>query len=139
RGNKIKEINASNDQLLWSYDYFGRIQSHTDMSSGAYTYSYDKAGHLIQQSLTRSVVIFGFPFPLVLFSGTTTYEYYENGLVKRISDGGVGGETYMEYDAAGNRTRERHTKNGRIYRDERSSYDELERLKTVKDDRIQLL
>jgi len=57
--------------------------------------------------------------------------------VKRITDGGVGGETFYEYDAAGNKTRERYVKGGVVYRDDRTTYDELGRVKSIRDNRLQ--
>src|SRR5581483_2773700 len=101
RGFRVRELTANNDQPVWSYDYFGRLLTHTDMGNGFFSYTYDRAGHMAQQSQTRGGATYAI---------TTTY--YENGLVKDIADAAVAGDTFYEYDAAGNRTRERYIKAG---------------------------
>src|SRR5262249_28420663 len=116
RGDKIKEVNANDDQPTWSYDYFGNLLSRTDLGGAVYAYAYDKAGHVLQQTLTRGGS-----------TGVTTYAYYGNGEVKDIYDSGVAGDTYYEYDAAGNVVRERYTKSNVIYEDEHISVDALNR------------
>jgi YD repeat-containing protein len=126
RGDKVVEENADTDQQSWSYDHFGRLLAHTDLGGGAYTYAYDKAGEVVQQTLTRGSAI-----------GVTSYEYYENGLLKRMVDSGVAGETTYEYDAAGNRTRETYVKGGTLIDDHWTSYDELGRLESVVGNRFQ--
>jgi YD repeat-containing protein len=68
-------------------------------------------------------------------SATTSYSYYENGQVKTITDSGVQGQTYYEYDAAGNRVRERYIKAGVLYQDDRVTFDALNRMSTVTDNR----
>src|SRR5581483_4072115 len=89
RGNKVSDVTPNGDQPTWTYDYFGHVVSHVDMGGASSSYAYDKAGHLAQQTLVRAGV-----------TAVTSYQYYESGLMKRVTDGGVGGETFYEYDAA---------------------------------------
>jgi YD repeat-containing protein len=124
RGNKIREINADGDQMTWTYDYFGRLTAHTDLGGALTTEVYDKAGHVQSSTTTRNGT-----------SWTTGYTYYENGLLKTIADPAVQGQTYYEYDAAGNRVRERYIKAGVLYQDDRVTFDALNRMSAVTDNR----
>ena len=61
-----------------------------------FAYTYDGEGNLIKKA-SRSL------------DGNTTYEWYGNGMLKKVIDG-KGASTFFEYDALGRRTAKIHSK-----------------------------
>jgi YD repeat-containing protein len=140
-GHKIREThsapsitNGSSDVTTWTTDYFGKLTTHTDIGGASYTYTYNKTNQLLTQTNTRGQSL--------------TYSYYEDGKLKLIQDRGnaggslflAWGDTSYDYDAAGNRTRERNTQLSKIdyvtwetYQDATVQYDALGRITHVND------
>lgn len=102
-------------------DALGRKLSHVDLGGHAFAYEYNHAG-------------------LLRNSGATTYEYYANGLIKRMSDSASGIKGYYEYDENGNRTFEGFTgKDGNwAFQQSKGTYDALNRLIKVEDPRYEI-
>ncbi|ALN89264.1 hypothetical protein [Lysobacter gummosus] len=99
-------------------DVSGRKLSHVDFGGNTFVYDYNLAGLLAR-------------------SGTTVYEYYGNGLIKRMADQVSGIQAYYEYDKNGNRTFEGFTTRGGdwAFQQSEATYDELNRLVKVIDPR----
>ncbi|UZW62168.1 hypothetical protein [Lysobacter enzymogenes] len=102
-------------------DALGRKLSHLDLGGHAFAYEYNHAGLLSK-------------------SGSTVYEYYANGLIKRMSDSASGIKGYYEYDENGNRTFEGFTgKDGNwAFQQSKGTYDALNRLIKVEDPRYEI-
>ncbi|WP_394539614.1 hypothetical protein PRJ39_02970 [Lysobacter enzymogenes] len=102
-------------------DALGRKLSHIDLGGHAFGYEYNYAG-------------------LLRKSGSTVYEYYANGLIKRMSDSASGIKGYYEYDENGNRTFEGFTgKDGNwAFQQSKGTYDALNRLIKVEDPRYEI-
>ncbi|WP_168356217.1 LysM peptidoglycan-binding domain-containing protein [Lysobacter enzymogenes] len=102
-------------------DALGRKLSHLDLGGHAFAYEYNYAGLLSK-------------------SGGTVYEYYANGLIKRMSDSASGIKGYYEYDENGNRTFEGFTgKDGNwAFQQSKGTYDALNRLIKVEDPRYEI-
>ncbi|AXQ28041.1 LysM peptidoglycan-binding domain-containing protein [Solimonas sp. K1W22B-7] len=96
-GNKTLETDANQNGKAWTYNYFGKVLNHTDLSGGLVTYSYDGQMRLSTQFVTRN------QFPTSV-STTISYSYYQNGWLKQIDDTGGGSVERFQYDIAGNRT-----------------------------------
>ena len=52
-GRKTQQVDGIGGTLAWSYDYFGRVKTHTDLSGLVFTSSYD-ANSGQQATLTAS-------------------------------------------------------------------------------------
>lgn len=91
-GNKVFEqhntaLNAA-VTASWHYDDFNRLQTRTDFGGGAYSYSYNEAGQLLQESVSRGTD-----------SSSKQYSYYDDGSLQSVSRGTVT-DSY-EYNAGG--------------------------------------
>ncbi|QQP94346.1 LysM peptidoglycan-binding domain-containing protein [Lysobacter enzymogenes] len=118
----IRTMTDANGRSLIDYvDAFGRKFMHKDLGDRWFTYEYNHAG-------------------LLSSSGTTVYEYYANGLIKRMNDAGSGIKAYYEYDENGNRTFEGFTgKDGNwAFQQSKATYDALNRLIKVDDPRYEI-
>ncbi|KAK47825.1 hypothetical protein BG58_41110 [Caballeronia jiangsuensis] len=104
-------------------DAYGRTVNHTDLGGHVYTYAYNYAGLIAKQTSTAGQNI--------------TYEYYANGLIRRILDAGVKTDARFEYDRNGNRTFEGYasTVGAYAFQQSEATYDALNRLVLVKDPR----
>ncbi|WP_345777875.1 LysM peptidoglycan-binding domain-containing protein [Lysobacter sp. ISL-42] len=102
-------------------DALGRKLSHVDMGGNTFGYEYNFAG-------------------LLKTSGTTSYEYYKNGLIKRMTDTVTGIKGDYEYDNNGNRTFEGFTtRDGNwAFQQSRGEYDAMNRLIRVFDPRYEI-
>lgn len=83
-GDKVKEVNGNNDSAAWSYDYFGRSTAHTDLGGATYTYAYNLAGQLTQQSNSWGM--------------NQSFDYYENGALKQLNDLAQNAQTVFARD-----------------------------------------
>ncbi|MGH8043134.1 MAG: hypothetical protein ACREOX_00855, partial [Stenotrophomonas sp.] len=99
-------------------DAHGRLLVHQDMSGRRFDYVYNYAGLLAR-------------------SGATSYEYYNNGLLKYLRSSEQGTVGYYEYDKNGNRTFEGFTgMDGRWgFQQSVATYDSLNRLVKISDPR----
>jgi YD repeat-containing protein len=109
RNHKILEVDANGNDTTWRYDYFGRMQSRTDLGKTGYGYSYDNARQLIQISGGQG----------------QTMQYDAAGQLVRIDDSKTSTVSTYAYDMAGRRVRETTTKNGNVYQDNHIAYDAL--------------
>jgi YD repeat-containing protein len=128
RGNKVKEVNANNHYMTWTYSgvdgYFGRASAHRDLGAGIFGYSYDFGGQLKLQTNSRAT------------SGQDqVFTYYENGRLKQVTDQAVNTHTFYEYDVMGNRVREKFSKGSTVHLDNRITFDAHGRITEVKDNR----
>jgi YD repeat-containing protein len=118
----------------WSTDYFGRVRGHVGwtMNNGgantvyfgggtgaSYTYDYNMAGLLWRQQSNEGQSI--------------VYTFDEAGQNTVISDNAVNRQTYLTYDSAGRRSRERIIVDGLIHQDTKTNYDALGRISFVED------
>ncbi|MDZ4387947.1 MAG: hypothetical protein U0998_12290, partial [Moraxellaceae bacterium] len=98
----------NNRYMTWSYDnnQYGRLSARRDLDGRQYAYTYNVYGQLAKESLNSAAGL------------DKTYEYYDNGMLKKVTEGvqtyNTNGtirlqekrsSTYV-YDAAGNRVRE---------------------------------
>ncbi|NVJ60936.1 MAG: LysM peptidoglycan-binding domain-containing protein [Gammaproteobacteria bacterium] len=117
---KIKETNALNHYMTWSYDYFGRLQSKRDLAGQIYSFSYYGDGQLNVESNTR---------------GRHVKHYYNQaGQLVRVDDkisSSSSRKTEYSYDLGGRRLTEKTTIDNVVYQDQSMEYDELGRLKQV--------
>lgn len=94
--------------MTWGFDngQYGRLSTHRDLDGRQYTFTYNTYGQLAKESLNGIAAL------------DKTYEYYTNGMLKKVSEGVLSyntagavilqekrSSTYV-YDAAGNRVRE---------------------------------
>lgn len=82
QGIKSKETDGLNNVKEWDYDYFGRLQSSINLAGRTTTYQYNDLGLLTLESYT-------YPAGDTSSDGITeqrVYEYFDNGLVKSITD-----------------------------------------------------
>lgn len=112
RGNKTSETTANGDHQSWVVDYFGRVQSHVDLSGATTTYTYD-AGSGLLTGETSNWAPTGqtnpgyLPGALTGSGSSIQYQYYANGqLAQVIKKTGttVAEQDNYQYDANGNRT-----------------------------------
>lgn len=90
-GGFIKTTTDANGRtLVDSTDLFGRTLAHQDLGGRIFSYRYNHAGWLVEQTGTSGQSI--------------NYEYYANGLLRGIRDLAAHTLSTYEYDAAGNRT-----------------------------------
>jgi len=118
----IRTMTDANGRSLIDYvDAFGHKFWHKDLGDRWFTYEYNYAGLLSK-------------------SGTTVYEYYANGLIKRMNDAGSGIKASYEYDENGNRTFEGFTgKDGNwAFQQSKGTYDALNRLIKIDDPRYEI-
>ncbi|MFK3647531.1 LysM peptidoglycan-binding domain-containing protein [Lysobacter enzymogenes] len=118
----IRTMTDANGRSLIDFvDAFGHKFWHKDLGDRWFTYEYNYAGLLSK-------------------SGTTVYEYYANGLIKRMNDAGSGIKASYEYDENGNRTFEGFTgKDGNwAFQQSKGTYDALNRLIKIEDPRYEI-
>jgi YD repeat-containing protein len=109
-GHKTGDTTANGDHQSWVVDYFGRVQSHIDLSGATTTYTYDASSGLLT-SATSNWAPAGqtnpgyLPTTLTGSGSSVQYQYYANGQVAQVTQttGGVtaGWDTY-QYDVNGN-------------------------------------
>lgn len=111
-GHKTGDTTANGDHQSWVVDYFGRVQSHVDLSGATTTYAYDASSGLLTSETSHWAPAGqtnpGYlPSTLTGSGSTEQYQYYADGQVAQVTQttGGVtaGWDTY-QYDANGNRT-----------------------------------
>ena len=86
-----------------------------DIGGARYSYRYDHARQLLEQSNTRGQHLI--------------YSHDAAGQLTRIHDAATGKITDYAYDHAGNRVRERMAQGGAVYQNNRIAYDALGRLR----------
>ncbi|MFC4312678.1 DUF6531 domain-containing protein [Steroidobacter flavus] len=144
-GRKIREVDGNGSWMTWSYDYFGLVQQHQQLTnsngwvaSSAYgatgdtiTYTYNRAGLLDFQSST--------------FGQSIDYQYDGAGHLRRIVDNGtqhgtgqgilygIDRDTDYRYNSLGERVGERTVIDGLTHQNATIVFDELGRLKSVTD------
>ncbi|MDM4770224.1 LysM peptidoglycan-binding domain-containing protein [Solimonas sp. SE-A11] len=96
QGRIIREQKGDQPALERSYDYFGRLISHQDLGGVLHQYQYDAFGRLVRQ----------FNNAWLEPVQDVRYEYYANGLRKKVTDISTGFTETLEYDLRGNRTSE---------------------------------
>jgi YD repeat-containing protein len=113
-------------------DVFGRMTWRRDFGGHDTTYTYNYAGWLTAQSSTLSG---GAPLQ------NLSYEYYNNGYLKRQTDNAYHLQTDFVYDVNGNRTFEGYKQidiANAVYNNSTVTYDELNRVKTVVDPKYEI-
>lgn len=110
---KIAGQDANLNMATWAYDPFGRVFSHTDIGGATYTYEYDQARQLISESNTRGRNI--------------SYAYDAAGQLVGIEDHALNQVSFYDYNAAGQRVREKMVQDGVTYQDQTIGYDTLGR------------
>jgi YD repeat-containing protein len=113
-------------------DVFGRMTWRRDFGSHDFSYAYNHAGWLTAQTSTQG----GSP------QQNLSYEYYNNGYLKRQTDNVYLMQTNYTYDANGNRVFEGYKRIGgagnEVYANSVATYDELNRVKTVNDPKYEI-
>jgi len=105
QGNRTTQNNNDGHYEGWGYDLYGRVLTHFDFSGTSYTYHYTAYGQL--STLTSGAhPQYG---TATAYSQNLGYTYYDNGLLRVITDYGNDTDTYYEYDAAGNKLHEEFT------------------------------
>lgn len=109
--------------LVDRMDQFGRVTQHIDRGAHVFSYSYNNAGWLTNQSNSAGQNV--------------VTDYYANGYVKRITDVALGTVSDYEYDANGNRTYEAYSRTvGGVTENLQNAsvtYDALNRVQEIKD------
>jgi len=125
---------ASGMSLTDDQDQFGHTTRHVDLSGTEYTYRYDGAGRLAQQT---SGVHAG-----QVNGQNISFDYYANGALKTQSDNVTGTLTDYAYDDTGLRSGEAYYRTGTgaaaglrvaTFQSDTLAYDELGRLREVAD------
>lgn len=119
-GGWITTTTDANGRTLIDYtDTFGRTTRHIDLGGHQFDYAYNFAGLLTQQS-------------------STSYTYYNNGLMKTMSDSVSGIVGYYEYDRNGNRTFEGLTgQDGNYYFQQSTvTWDAMNRMVKIEDGKL---
>lgn len=111
-----------------STDMFGRLLSHMDFGGHTFDYRYNNAGWLTSQTGSTGQNI--------------NYEYYANGMLRRIRDLALHTLSSYEYDVEGNKTFEGYALLGAdnisvrdATQQARIRYDELNRVQSITDPR----
>jgi len=108
-GNRVGEKTAEGDVQSWTYDAFGHVTAHTDLSGATYHYIYnEQTGQLVHQDDNWSSPATSVPSWItgpINTANSSDRTYYANGLVKTITYADGSAYSY-EYDANGNVTRE---------------------------------
>ena len=102
---------ANSKTLIEQKDLFGRAVTKTDLGGNAFTYAYDKGARLTSQAVG---------------SETTTYGWFNTGLIASVSTG-TGNNSAYGYDAAGNKASEVTNRNSSTVQNATASYDALNR------------
>lgn len=119
--------NTTFNVLVDYSDIFGHKTRHIDLSGRDFTYRYNVAGWLVNQSRTDAA------------GQNIDYAYYADGRIKSLTDKAANTYTLYEYDRAGNKTYEGYaTSNStgtswNFYQQATIAYDELNRVKSVID------
>ncbi|MEO0576441.1 MAG: putative Ig domain-containing protein, partial [Pseudomonadota bacterium] len=95
-------------ELAWTYDYFGRMQTYNNLNGVEYVYVYEQdSGLLIYKGTDTQYANYDPNNPYADNSSLgVTYEYYNNGALKRLNDRDIGLVAEYEYDHLGRRTYE---------------------------------
>jgi YD repeat-containing protein len=133
--NRVAMRDAVGNGMRWTANNYGRALTSTSVAlvGGATTtvYSYDAAGQKIRQTCERGE------------NSRQDIQYvYEKGLLTQVRDNGTGMTTNYTYDLVGNRLTEKQSFNGgplgtetpKQMQNNTMSYDEQNRLASVKDD-----
>ncbi|MCD1600475.1 DUF6531 domain-containing protein, partial [Rheinheimera aquimaris] len=123
-------------QNTWSYSQHGHIIAQNDLGGKNYTYSYytyegyDDAGNLTDHAKsTRLKSVTN------EHGQSLTYNYYENGWLKSITDQATGAESEYRYNAAGQKIWERQKAVNAfgeiVHQITETNFDEHGRIKTV--------
>ena len=139
-GNKTSDTDANGNRQSWVYDYFGRVQSHVDLSGATTNYTYD-AGSGLLTTVTSNWAPAGQGNPGYLpgiLTGTGSseqYQYYADGQVAKltqITGSSVAQWDTYQYDVNGNQTVDAtYTTDGAglvVHTETVSSYDSHNRL-----------
>ncbi|MBJ7308998.1 LysM peptidoglycan-binding domain-containing protein, partial [Rugamonas sp. CCM 8940] len=122
-GRQLTATDADGNQASWTYDSYGRVQSMTGYDGSVTTCGYDRAGQLRSASQPAKGQVVSYTYDragqLVSIVDTTTAVNGYQALVR---------ETAYAYDFAGNRVRERTAQGGKLFADNRQTYDALHRL-----------
>jgi YD repeat-containing protein len=111
-GNKVGYTDANGNSESWVYDYFGRVQSHVDLSGATTTYTYDASSGLLTKEVSNWAPAGqgnpGYIPGLLTGSGSEIdFAYYADGQVQ--TEAQKSGTTTAlwdnyQYDADGNQT-----------------------------------
>lgn len=127
-GYQLATTLADGHSDLDNIEYFGRSTWRRDFGEHEYTYSYNLAGSLVQQTSTAGQNI--------------TYSHYANGYIRSIQDNVTGALTRYEYDAEGNRTLEAYTRTvagvKEYYQSAEMTYDALNRVTSILDPKAEI-
>ncbi|MGO4502617.1 putative Ig domain-containing protein [Dyella sp. 2YAF14] len=111
-GNKVGYTDANGNSESWAYDYFGRVQSHVDLSGANTTYTYDAGSGLLTKEVSSWAPAGqgnpGYLPGILTGSGSEIdFSYYADGQVQQEAQMS-GGTTALwdnyQYDANGNQT-----------------------------------
>jgi YD repeat-containing protein len=111
-GNKVGYTDANGNSESWVYDYFGRVQSHVDLSGANTTYTYDAGSGLLTKEVSSWAPAGqgnpGYLPGILTGSGSEIdFSYYADGQVQQEAQMS-GGTTALwdnyQYDANGNQT-----------------------------------
>ncbi|MGC4060018.1 MAG: hypothetical protein QM749_03845 [Aquabacterium sp.] len=118
--------NTSYNVLVDYTEIFGRKSRHIDLSLRDFSYTYNAAGWLMNQSRTD-----------VAGGQNIDYAYYEDGRIKSLTDNALNTYTLYKYDSVGNKTYEGYaTKSGsswNFYQQATITYDALNRVTSIVD------
>ncbi|MDR3443766.1 putative Ig domain-containing protein [Dyella sp.] len=142
-GNKIGYTDANGNSESWNYDYFGRVQSHVDLSGATTSYTYDaSSGLLVKQVSNWAPSGQGnpgyVPGQLTGSGSEQDYSYYADGQIQQLTQKVAGAtsewDTY-QYDANGNQTNDTtYTMDGgglAVHNATSTNYDSHNRITTV--------
>jgi YD repeat-containing protein len=111
-GNKVGYTDANGNSESWVYDYFGRVQSHVDLSGATTTYTYDASSGLLTKEVSNWAPAGqgnpGYIPGYLTGSGSEIdFAYYADGQVQTEAQKS-GGTTALwdnyQYDVDGNQT-----------------------------------
>jgi YD repeat-containing protein len=125
---KIGEVNANSDRQTWTYDYFGRQMSHTDLAGMTTAYLHNSETGLITGQRSQ-------------LGENIRYSYDAKGQLTFIADRGlaasglvgVNRSTAMGYDRLGRRVREETMIDGVLHQRTFTDYDQYGRINKVID------
>lgn len=88
---KVKETDGLNNNLTWTFNEsnFGILTGHKDLQGSIYTYFYNSFGQVSKESLLYYFPGNEYYTPPQPYTdgGDKTYEYYQNGSIKSITEG----------------------------------------------------
>lgn len=110
--------NSSNFVMNEKADYFGRLVFKSNFGAEKFDYAYDSGGRMVSQTAQSSGAVI-------------TNSWYNSGLLRSVVNGAA--VSSYEYDAAGNRTRERHVVGGYVRQNSTAEWDGLNRMSHFSD------